>query len=72
MKQPLIFIKKLASGQASGDQVRGVVGIAQLSREVASSDLSSCSLVAIISINIGLLNFSRFPCSMAGTSSSMA
>ena len=57
MKQPLIFIKKLAIGQASGDQVRGVVGIAQLSREVASIGFVELfRWIAIISINIGLLN----------------
>ncbi len=62
MKQPLIFIKKLAIGQASGDQVRGVVGIAQLSREVASIGfIELFRWIAIISINIGLLNLFPIP-----------
>lgn len=62
MKQPLIFIKKLAIGQASGDQVRGVVGIAQLSREVASIGFVELfRWIAIISINIGLLNLFPIP-----------
>lgn len=62
MKQPLIFIQKLAIGQASGDQVRGVVGIAQLSREVASIGFVELfRWIAIISINIGLLNLFPIP-----------
>ena len=62
MKQPLIFIKKLAIGQASSDQVRGVVGIAQLSREVASIGFVELfRWIAIISINIGLLNLFPIP-----------
>jgi len=62
MKQPLIFIQKLAVGQASGDQVRGVVGIAQLSREVASIGFVELfRWIAIISINIGLLNLFPIP-----------
>jgi len=62
MKQPLVFIQKLAIGQASGDQVRGVVGIAQLSREVASIGFVELfRWIAIISINIGLLNLFPIP-----------
>ncbi|WP_088342512.1 MULTISPECIES: RIP metalloprotease RseP [Rhodomicrobium] len=62
MKQPLVFIQKLAVGQASGDQVRGVVGIAQLSREVASIGFVELfRWIAIISINIGLLNLFPIP-----------
>jgi regulator of sigma E protease len=62
MKQPLIFIQKLTIGQASGDQVRGVVGIAQLSREVASIGFVELfRWIAIISINIGLLNLFPIP-----------
>jgi regulator of sigma E protease len=62
MKQPLIFIQKLVIGQASPDQVRGVVGIAQLSREVASiSFVELFRWIAIISINIGLLNLFPIP-----------
>ncbi len=62
MKQPLVFIQKLAIGEASGDQVRGVVGIAQLSREVASIGfIELFRWIAIISINIGLLNLFPIP-----------
>ncbi len=62
MKQPLIFIQKLAIGQASGEEVRGVVGIAQLSREVASIGFVELfRWIAIISINIGLLNLFPIP-----------
>lgn len=62
MKQPFVFIQKLSIGQASGDQVRGFVGIAQLSREVASIGfLELFRWIAIISINIGLLNLFPIP-----------
>lgn len=62
LKQPVVFIQKLVIGQASGDQVRGVVGIAQLSREVASIGFVELfRWIAIISINIGLLNLFPIP-----------
>lgn len=62
LQQPLIFIQKLAVGQASGEEVRGVVGIAQLSREVASIGFVELfRWIAIISINIGLLNLFPIP-----------
>jgi regulator of sigma E protease len=62
LKQPLIFIQKLTVGQASGEEVRGVVGIAQLSREVASIGFVELfRWIAIISINIGLLNLFPIP-----------
>lgn len=62
MKQPFVFIHKLSIGQASGDQVRGFVGIAQLSREVASIGFVELfRWIAIISINIGLLNLFPIP-----------
>jgi regulator of sigma E protease len=62
MQQPLIFIQKLVVGQASGEEVRGVVGIAQLSREVASIGFVELfRWIAIISINIGLLNLFPIP-----------
>lgn len=62
LKQPVMFIQKLSMGQASGDQVRGFLGIAQLSREVASMGFAELfHWIAIISINIGLLNLFPIP-----------
>jgi regulator of sigma E protease len=61
-KQPLVFIQKLFVGQASSDQLGGPIRIAQLSREVASvSILELFRWIAIISINIGLLNLFPIP-----------
>ena len=62
MKQPLVFIQKLVSGQADADQLGGPIRIAQLSREVASvSIVELFRWIAIISINIGLLNLFPIP-----------
>jgi regulator of sigma E protease len=62
MQQPFIFIQKIAIGQASGEEVRGIVGIAELSRGVASLGFVELfRWIAIISINIGLLNLFPIP-----------
>lgn len=62
MKQPFIFIQKLANKQASGNQVRGALGIAQISREVAALGfVELIRWIAIISINIGLINLFPIP-----------
>ena len=62
LKQPVIFIQKLVTQQASGEEVRGIIGIAQLSREVASFGfVELIRWIAIISINIGLLNLFPIP-----------
>jgi regulator of sigma E protease len=61
-KQPIVFIQKLTTGQADADQLGGPIRIAQLSREVASvSVLELFRWIAIISINIGLLNLFPIP-----------
>ncbi len=61
-KQPIVFIGKLFTGQASSDQLGGPIRIAQLSREVVSvSVLELFRWIAIISINIGLLNLFPIP-----------
>jgi regulator of sigma E protease len=61
-KQPVIFIQKLFVGQASSDQLGGPIRIAQLSREVASVNVIELfRWIAIISINIGLLNLFPIP-----------
>lgn len=62
MQQPFVFIKKIVIGQASGEEVRGIVGIAELSRGVASLGFVELfRWIAIISINIGLLNLFPIP-----------
>lgn len=62
MQQPFIFIEKIIIGQASGNEVRGIVGIAELSRGVASLGfIELFRWIAIISINIGLLNLFPIP-----------
>lgn len=62
MQQPFIFIQKIFIGQASGEEVRGIVGIAELSRGVASIGFVELfRWIAIISINIGLLNLFPIP-----------
>ena len=62
MKQPVAFIQRLAMGQASSDELGGPIRIAQLSREVASvSVIELFRWIAIISINIGLLNLFPIP-----------
>lgn len=62
MKQPITFIQKLFVGEASTDQLGGPLRIAQLSRDVASvSPLELLRWIAIISINIGLMNLFPIP-----------
>jgi regulator of sigma E protease len=62
MKQPIAFIQRLATGQASSEELGGPIRIAQLSREVASvSVIELFRWIAIISINIGLLNLFPIP-----------
>jgi regulator of sigma E protease len=62
MKQPVAFIQRLATGHASSEELGGPIRIAQLSREVASvSVIELFRWIAIISINIGLLNLFPIP-----------
>jgi regulator of sigma E protease len=62
MKQPIAFIQRLATGHASSEELGGPIRIAQLSREVASvSAIELFRWIAIISINIGLLNLFPIP-----------
>jgi regulator of sigma E protease len=62
IKQPLIFIQQLVNRQASADQLGGPLRIAGLSRDVASvSFVELFRFIAIISINIGLLNLFPIP-----------
>lgn len=62
IKQPLIFIQQLANQQASADQLGGPLRIAGLSRDVASvSFVELFRFIAIISVNIGLLNLFPIP-----------
>jgi regulator of sigma E protease len=62
MKQPLVFIERLSTGNASADDLGGVIRIAELSRDVASvSVVELFRWIAIISINIGLMNLFPIP-----------
>jgi len=62
IKQPIAFIQRLATGQASSEELGGPIRIAQLSKEVASvSVIELFRWIAIISINIGLMNLFPIP-----------
>jgi regulator of sigma E protease len=62
IKLPVIFIQKLLTGEASGKEVRGILGIAQLSHDVAQANpWNIFQLLAFISIQIGLLNLFPIP-----------
>jgi regulator of sigma E protease len=62
MKQPLVFIERLATQNASADDLGGVLRIAELSRDVASvSMVELFRWIAIISINIGMMNLFPIP-----------
>lgn len=62
IKQPLVFIQQLVNQQASADQLGGPLRIAGLSRDVASvSFVELFRFIAIISINIGLINLFPIP-----------
>jgi regulator of sigma E protease len=52
----------MITGHASADQLRGPVGIANMTREVASFGfLALLNLVAILSVSIGLANLFPIP-----------
>jgi regulator of sigma E protease len=62
IEEPFIFISKLIEGTASSDQVGSVISIAEISHDVASVDwVGLFSLLAIISIQIGVLNLFPIP-----------
>jgi regulator of sigma E protease len=58
----LLGIGQMITGHASADQLRGPVGIANMTREVASFGfLALLNLVAILSVSIGLANLFPIP-----------
>ena len=62
VKQPFVYIQKLVMRKADADQLGGVIRIAQYSGEIASlSLLQLVHWIAVISINIGLLNLFPIP-----------
>lgn len=62
IEEPFIFISKLIDGTASSDQVGSVISIAEISHDVASVDwVGLFHLLAIISIQIGVLNLFPIP-----------
>ena len=62
VKDSLVGIVKLVQGHASPDQIRGTVGIADLTRKVAERGfLALLNLAAVLSVSIGLLNLFPIP-----------
>jgi regulator of sigma E protease len=58
----LQFIQELALGRESTDQLRGPIGIAEISGQVATLGLMPLlNLVALISVSIGLINLFPIP-----------
>ena len=58
----LTGIVKMAMGHASADQIRGTAGIATMTRKVAEIGfVPLLSLVAILSVSIGLINLFPIP-----------
>jgi regulator of sigma E protease len=58
----LNMLKDLVTGEASPKQLMGPVGIAQLSGEAAQEDwIALFTLMASISLNLGLLNLMPIP-----------
>lgn len=62
VEQTFVFLFKRFTFQLSGDQIRGPLGIAQISAQVASvSWLSLIRLAAFVSISVGLVNLFPIP-----------
>lgn len=62
IKTTLVGIEQMISGRASANQLRGPVGIANLTRQVANFGfLPLLNLVAILSVSIGLANLFPIP-----------
>jgi regulator of sigma E protease len=58
----LLGVVKLAQGHASKDQVRGTVGMMDITQKVAQQGfLSLLNLVAVLSVSIGLVNLFPIP-----------
>lgn len=63
IERSLAYLGKLIAGKESTDQLSGPIRIAQVSGEVASSSgvLGLISLVAILSVSIGMINLFPIP-----------
>jgi regulator of sigma E protease len=62
MKTTILGIAQMIGGHASADQLRGPVGIANMTRQVADFGfLPLLNLVAILSVSIGLANLFPIP-----------
>ena len=61
-KRTLYFIYEVATGRQKAEQLRGPVGIAEVSSQVATLGIAPLiSLAALLSISIGLLNLFPIP-----------
>jgi regulator of sigma E protease len=61
-KTTVVGIAKMLGGHASADQLRGPVGIADMTRQVAGFGfLALLNLVAVLSVSIGLANLFPIP-----------
>lgn len=62
IQEPFLFIAKLISGEASPRQVSSIIGIAEVTHDVAAVSLAGLiHLLAVISIQIGLINLFPIP-----------
>jgi regulator of sigma E protease len=62
LKTTILGIAQMISGHGSTDQLRGTVGIAQMTRQVADFGLLPLlNLVAVLSVSIGLANLFPIP-----------
>ncbi len=62
LKVPFIFIQKLFLREASGEDVGGIIRIGELAHDVAAvSPIALFHLLAVISVQIGLLNLFPIP-----------
>ncbi len=58
----LSYVRDVVAGRESADQVRGVLGIAEISGQVASAGIwPLITLTAVLSVSIGLINLFPIP-----------
>jgi regulator of sigma E protease len=62
VRSTIVGVSQMITGKASTDQLRGPVGIANMTRQVADFGfLPLLNLVAILSVSIGLINLFPIP-----------
>lgn len=62
LQEPFVFIGKMFSGRASPNQVSSFIGIAELTHDVAEDSIAGLfNLLAVISVQIGLINLFPIP-----------